>query len=220
VRLFKKKRDQLLEKDQELSEKEKKLSQLSSDSKKSENDNTLDDVDEFEEQIKQNFSDCAPISNIENDPATSKNSFNSHYEPIRPMIEFPISFEGATNRKIVFKSSWYDMYEWLEYSKSTDRAYCFCSRMFDINLTKKISFSVNSSLLTKLKAHLLTTSHIFSNDKWKSRIETDILVQNKTHTTSFTFENKKNRLPLTVFWGLRHPKKTHGKPLGLVFVFC
>ena len=111
---LKKKRDQLFEKDQELSEKEKKLSQLSSDSKKSENDNTLDDVDEFDEQIKQNFSDCAPISNIENDPATSKNSFNSHYEPIRPMIEFPISFEGATNRKIVFKSSWYDMYAWLE----------------------------------------------------------------------------------------------------------
>ncbi len=42
----------------------------------------------------------------------------------------------------------------------------------------------------------------------------NILVQNKTHTTSFTFENKKNRLPLTVFWGLRHPKKTHGKPLA------
>ena len=40
-----------------------------------------------------------------------------------------------------------------------------------------------------------------------------ILVQNKTYTASFTFENKKNRLPLTVFWGLRHPKKTQGTPL-------
>ena len=171
MRLFKKKRDQLLEKDQELSEKEKKLSQLSSDSKKSEN--TLDDVDEFDEQIKLNFTDCAPISNIENDPATSKNSFNSHYEPIRPMIEFPISFEGATNRKIVFKSSWYDMYAWLEYSKSKDRAYCFCCRMFDNDPSRKISFSVNSTLLSKLKTHSLSTSHIFSNDKWKSRIETE-----------------------------------------------
>jgi hypothetical protein len=34
-----------------------------------------------------------------------------------------------------------------------------------------------------------------------------ILVQNKTYTASFTFENKKNRLPLIVFWDLRHLKK-------------
>jgi hypothetical protein len=36
--------------------------------------------------------DFAPINIIENYPAMSKNSFYSHYEPIRPMIEFPISY--------------------------------------------------------------------------------------------------------------------------------
>ncbi len=43
-------------------------------------------------------------------------------------------------------------------------------------------------------------------------------VNKKIHTTSFTFENKKNRLLLTVFWGLRHPKKTHGTPLRMAIL--
>jgi hypothetical protein len=42
-----------------------------------------------------------------------------------------------------------------------------------------------------------------------------ILVQFKKHTISFTFENKKNRLALIDFWGLRHLKKNHATPLSV-----
>ncbi len=63
---------------------------------------------------------------------------------------------------------------------------------------------------------LLNDRNNLMNERERKQDERElrnILVQNKTHSTSFTFENKKNRLPLTVFWGLRHPKKTHGTPL-------
>lgn len=64
----------------------------------------------------------------ENDPSKSKNIYSINKKPIQPILS---KFPKTNGRKYLAK--WYTEYKWLEYSVSTDSAYCFSCRHFSPN---------------------------------------------------------------------------------------
>jgi hypothetical protein len=76
------------------------------------------------------------------DPATSKNIFSINKKPIQTRIKYP-----ETNKR-KFQSKWFDEHTWLEYSVSTDSAYCFCCRHFN-----NINFFNSSSSSSSYVGH-------------------------------------------------------------------
>ena len=48
--------------------------------------------------------------------------------PVQPKIKFPVTVKGNKHRS--FRSEWYTLYRWLEYSKEKDAAYCYACRLF------------------------------------------------------------------------------------------
>jgi hypothetical protein len=85
------------------------------------------------------------------------------YGPFQPNLkEFPVT----AGRK--FRSDWYTTYNWLEYSASTDKAYCFpCRVSYEKQKTSKAddAFTVNGTCnwkkaLQKFQNHPISQIHL------------------------------------------------------------
>jgi hypothetical protein len=49
--------------------------------------------------------------------------------PCQPRtLDFPVTYIGGAPRRFV--PEWFDEFDWLKYSESKDRAYCFCCFLF------------------------------------------------------------------------------------------
>jgi len=95
--------------------------------------------------------------------------------PYRPILEiFPMQKRGSCMRS--FQKSWYDLYDWLEYSPTANAAFCFPCRCFSRNenncsqlkLTfSKIGFKGWYRALHMFKRHNLSKAH---NNSTKSLV--------------------------------------------------
>jgi hypothetical protein len=67
--------------------------------------------------------------------------------PCQPKnISFP-----EDKRKRKFLISWYDKFEWLEYSAAKDKAFCFYCRIFNSQVLKRNYISYTDSLIVYYK---------------------------------------------------------------------
>lgn len=90
--------------------------------------------------------------------------------PYRPILEiFPRQKQGSCMRS--FQKSWYDLYDWLEYSPAADAAFCFPCRCFSGNENNssqlELTFSTTGfkgwyRALHMFKRHNLSKAHINS----------------------------------------------------------
>jgi hypothetical protein len=118
------------------------------------------------------------------DPATSKNIFSINKKPIQTRIKYP-----ETNKR-KFQSKWFDEHTWLEYSVSTDSAYCFCCRHFNnINFFNGFKAWKNPK---RFYDHAKSDQHKKSNEFYLNRINKDDSVAVKVGT-QHSEEVKKNR---------------------------
>ena len=85
------------------------------------NDNSLDDLN----MLFKSASLSDPINDQEADPSTSLNKYNERLKPIRPIMK---SFPNVSGRS--FNITWYEKFEWLEYSIKANKCFCFCCRFF------------------------------------------------------------------------------------------
>lgn len=110
-------------------------------------------------------------STIQNDPAIGSNIYEFNKKPIQPIINFP---KNKYNRKFV--ASWYKDYMWLEYSVSTDKAFCYICRIFSGN--KEFKFSRVGicdwkHACERFKDHEISDVHKAATKSYSSRIEKD-----------------------------------------------
>jgi hypothetical protein len=77
------------------------------------------------------------VCDYEADPSTSKNIYNKHLKPIRPTLK-----EIGEKKSKRFTQGMYNTYSWLEYSKITNKIYCFVCRMFHNDSLKRIGILI------------------------------------------------------------------------------
>lgn len=101
------------------------------------------------------------------------------------LVKFPISSFGKVQRS--FKANWLDSFEWLEYSVSSNAAFCFPCRAFNVSGLKDGKFTVTGftnwkkALEKKQGFHQHETSlhHISAMESWiekRERIRSDTTV--------------------------------------------
>lgn len=91
--------------------------------------------------------------------------------PYQPVIAFPVT----DGRK--FRKEWYGIYEWLEYSPTIDRAFCFTCHAFAGNESKTDTFQVTGfanwkKATEKFREHQKSSVHIPAGLKIKSHQQT------------------------------------------------
>ena len=69
--------------------------------------------------------------NLQKPPGPDDLSQSPCEEPVQPCLQkYPGHVVGNTERRFSYK--WFRLHEWLEYSVSTDSAFCYCCRHFTI----------------------------------------------------------------------------------------
>ena len=101
----------------------------------------------------------------ENDPATSKNIYSINKNPIQPIIDFK---SDKSKRK--FLSKWYLDHKWLEYSASTDTAYCFYCRHFNQSHAKAFNGFNCWKNPKRFKDHARSDYHIKASELFQNFI--------------------------------------------------
>ncbi len=120
------------------------------------------------------FSRSELTTGLNLDPATSTEPFNVLLKPIRPVLAHYLS-----NKYGCFKSKWYSYYSWLEYSKSTNAAFCFTCRHFGDNSSNKEStytkdgFKNFKKATEKFKAHHECLTHKTAALMYANRLAQD-----------------------------------------------
>ena len=131
-------------------------------------DDSINDAESLSDQMKSMHihEEQSPKKACENHPALSINIYNKNLKPVQPNIAFP-----RINKRS-FVRSWYSNYDWIEYSISTNKVFCFCCRMLSSNKSS-ISIDIDTNTLKKLSKHAESMSHQTNNEKYKLRILTD-----------------------------------------------
>lgn len=81
-----------------------------------------------------------------------------------------------------FQVKWLETYKWLEYSVSTDAAFCFPCRFFDLKSAKETSFTESGfsnwrAALSKdkgFKKHESSAAHLRAMQQWQERLNRDM----------------------------------------------
>ena len=120
------------------------------------------------------------FKNILTDPATGRVSYESCKQPIQ-FGKDPSRHKFKKRNGRSFRRSWYITRDWLEYSISLDRTFCFNCRLFSTDNANS-TFTINGYCDWKHAArdfynHSESTGHKNATILLKSRIENDI---NKT----------------------------------------
>eukprot|EP00102_Acyrthosiphon_pisum_P018828 XP_016656038.1 PREDICTED: uncharacterized protein LOC107882336 [Acyrthosiphon pisum] len=174
-----------------------KLTSLNKPKLKSNSDNDSDSVDS-ELLALSSFSSSTSCLNETDDESTNYKNLLKNDEkidlgdlqsgPIRPVLKsYPMTKFG--NQKRCFNASYFNEYDWLEYSIQHDALYCFPCRNFSANDNegtfsktgfrnwKKLSGSrgITGKKQTKLKAHASTKSHLTCVAKWLGHKNTETI---------------------------------------------
>lgn len=135
-------------------------------------DDTLDEVSASFSVL--NTEGANEIILKDDDPGINDNPVYVNQKPCQPIIEFPTSIQNGVRRK--FNKTFYDKYNWLEYSVKKDAIYCFTCRHF--NHVHK--HNKNDAFITgirdlknasrNLKSHNLSERHRTTYEHWFNRI--------------------------------------------------
>ena len=134
------------------------------------------------------------------DSAIGDNKFENNEKPIQPKLyEYPVS-----SNKRRFSKNWYENYQWLEYSSSSNSAFCFYCRLFGIRYSSSektlISTGFNdwkhaTGVNGIFERHLRSVCHVNSRIKYNNRIEQNLNKKsiNQELETTRRLHVKKNR---------------------------
>ncbi|CAF1250417.1 unnamed protein product [Rotaria sordida] len=134
-------------------------------------------------------SGCEPLNNyLKNDslkrdsgpgPATAKDFVL--LGPYQPNINFP-----TTNHRH-FCYTWYQRYNWLEFSEMIKKAHCFVCRFAYVEGRFEKEFTIDGfnnwpMAIVKFNKHQAAASHNYANDLWVNAVKnykTIMMLQNK-----------------------------------------